>query len=98
MSAITKHMVEKAAEKLSDAAFPIVLDERGIEVVVKGLTKREWFAGMALQGFLASDLSTKDYTNKVISWSVVLADALIEKLNGTKGDADISGIPVKNSE
>ena len=48
------------------------------------LTKREWFAGMALQGLLANmanDLSAKDeYSGYVQTLAVNHADALIKKL------------------
>lgn len=38
-----------------------------------GLTKREWFAGMALQGMLASRTSWYDYSKSAYK----LADAMI---------------------
>lgn len=46
-----------------------------------GLTKREYFAAMALQGFLANDSAL--ITSKVRD-AVKAADALIEELNKTK--------------
>lgn len=46
-----------------------------------GLTKREYFAAMALQGLLANDSAL--ITSKVID-AVKAADALIEELNKTK--------------
>lgn len=46
-----------------------------------GLTKREFFAAMAMQGFCAVTW-TKDYDHdEVASWSVEAADALIAALN-----------------
>lgn len=45
-----------------------------------GLTKREWFAGMAMQGLCAGspvDISE----DKIVSWSISMADALIAALN-----------------
>lgn len=47
-----------------------------------GLTKREYFAAMALQGLLSADScwSTSSYTIR----SVEIADALIEELNRKK--------------
>jgi hypothetical protein len=47
-----------------------------------GLTKREWFAGLAMQGLLASgeiDVGT------VTSWAVGYADALIAELAKGEG-------------
>ena len=49
-----------------------------------GLTKREYFAAMALQGLLANDSGL--ITSKAID-AVKAADALIEELNKTKQDA-----------
>ncbi len=42
-----------------------------------GLTKREYFAAMAMQGLLASG----DYTQDIAHSSVECADALISELN-----------------
>ena len=49
-----------------------------------GLTKREYFAAMALQGLLANDSGL--ITSKARD-AVKAADALIEELNKTKQDA-----------
>lgn len=48
-----------------------------------GLTKREYFAAMAMQGLCAKPVSDGriDYTNLTTS-AVIFADALIERLNG----------------
>jgi hypothetical protein len=47
-----------------------------------GLTKREYFAALALQGLLANYGSSYGVQN--IMESVYMADALIEELNKTK--------------
>jgi len=47
-----------------------------------GLTKREHFAAMALQGLLASDV--RDNPEGFATYSVKAADALIKELNKTK--------------
>ena len=47
-----------------------------------GLTKREYFAAMALQGLLANYGSSYSVQNTMEA--VYLADALIEELNKTK--------------
>jgi len=48
--------------------------------VQQGLTKRELFAAMAMQGFL-SDYQTNASTQAFAKVSVQMADALIEELN-----------------
>lgn len=53
-----------------DAAFP------GSQ---PGLTKREYFAAMALQGLLAD--GTNAFESEEIRYAVAFADALIEALN-----------------
>jgi hypothetical protein len=52
-----------------------------IDLPNNGLTKREYFAAIALQGLLANDSAL--ITSKVID-AVKAADALIEVLNKTK--------------
>jgi hypothetical protein len=50
-----------------------------------GLTKREHFAAMAMQGFLSGSIGTITPGNKTVTdisiYSVRIADALIEALN-----------------
>jgi hypothetical protein len=71
----------KAKDNGMDYAFP---DEFS-----KGLNKREWFAGMALQGIVAacgnSDgvVSYKD--NAVAANAISLADALLKQLAESDG-------------
>lgn len=66
----------------NDAAYPIangVLEWQG------GLTKREYFAAMALQGMLADRrLYHPDDMESACSDAVKMADELINKLNQTK--------------
>ena len=64
----------------SKAAF--YTDEYGIDAPQEGLTKREYFAVMALQGMLAKYGS--DYQVNNAKEAVYWADALIEELNKTK--------------
>lgn len=47
-----------------------------------GLTKREYFAAMALQGLLASDLKEEHSVEAQAQNAVWAADALIEALEG----------------
>ena len=65
----------------SKAAF--YTDEYGIDAPQEGLTKREYFAAMALQGLLAND--SELITSKARD-AVQAADALIEILNKAKYD------------
>lgn len=50
--------------------------------VVGGLTKREWFAGLALQGVLSENNVLEMYSlEELSSTAVQTADALITELN-----------------
>ena len=57
---------------------PIITLEYNNDYTSMGLTKREYFAAIALQGLLANDSAL--ITSKVID-AVKAADALIEELN-----------------
>ncbi|MFY8162443.1 MAG: hypothetical protein ACOVNU_14005 [Candidatus Kapaibacteriota bacterium] len=46
------------------------------------LTKREYFAGVALQGFLANPQDKKTCMQNILD-SILIADTLIEELNKT---------------
>lgn len=46
---------------------------------IEGLTKREYFAALALQGMLAYDRTRS--ADAIARWSVEAADALINELN-----------------
>lgn len=66
----------------NDQAFPVpglaLTDDSTSFMPVYGLTKREWFAGMALSGLLSlSDARFKSDVNE----AVLCADLLIERLN-----------------
>ena len=72
-----------------DFAFPIpsemiiqISEGGGCPDNYMGLTKREYFAAMALQGLLAGNILTADRTPKnVAHLAVVCADRLIADLN-----------------
>ena len=70
--------MENKETKTNNSAFPIIAEDY---IIDGGLTKREYFAAMALQGLLANDSAL--ITSKVID-AVKAADALIEELNKTK--------------
>lgn len=63
----------------NDTAYP-----RDYNVQNDGLTKREYFTAMALQGLLASYSPTSFPDAKdVAEWTIKYADALINELNKT---------------
>lgn len=67
----------------SDPAFPVALDDfRDFEHhPALGLTKREYFAAIAMQGIVASSVTTEAYTISAMARdSVRLADALLAAL------------------
>jgi hypothetical protein len=78
-----KHMAQQTNG--NDQAFarpPVLVENYGLHQGSKGLTKREYFAAMALQGMCANSSLTKIWTHENIAeWSVQQADALIEALN-----------------
>ena len=46
-----------------------------------GLTKREYFAGLAMQGLLANPKLTDDYESPLMADAVSYADSLLEALS-----------------
>ena len=68
-------------------AMPLVaLNSKGnpVEVTAFGLTKREQFAAMAMQGLKTGDYHT---FSDIVSDAVMMADALLAKLE-EKGDVE----------
>lgn len=64
---------------MTDANSPInPIDPRG--AISIGLTKREHFASMAMQGLLSGNLTTND-AEEIATSALQIADTLIEKLN-----------------
>lgn len=61
-----------------EAAFPAI--EGVTAFYVKGLTKREYIAAMALQGLLAQSPGP-DKANKFAKQAIIAADALLEELS-----------------
>jgi hypothetical protein len=64
--------------KANDPAFPIGFDD-GITQYF-GLTKREYFAAMALQGLLATTITEGKTYEHIANTSVWCADALLAEL------------------
>ena len=58
--------------------YPI---EPGCRAEYRGLTKREFYAAMAMQGMLANPEQGKIPTEALVQNAVTEADALIEELN-----------------
>lgn len=63
---------------------PINVIEYNNNYISTGLTKREYFAAMALQGALANKSAHERTIEMITESAVKLADALIEELNKTK--------------
>lgn len=68
-----------------DNAFPVFDSDGGASTAQIGLTKREYFAAMAMQGLLAADLDLQPGATAILS--IERADALIAALN-REGQAD----------
>ncbi len=67
-------------ENGQQAAFATASDSR----YQAGLTKREYFAGLAMQGMMANRDLTSKLCSEVAKWSVEMADALLVELERTK--------------
>jgi hypothetical protein len=67
--------------KAKGPAFPLISDYGYI--INAGLTKREYFAVMALQGLL-TDNESPNSREEFAGYAVKFADALIEELSKTK--------------
>lgn len=70
---------------VEESAFPI-FDKDGMAYTKNcGLTKREWYAGLAMQGILAHGYAstprdTREYVaNEISKGAFEIADAMIEK-------------------
>jgi len=62
--------------KGSDPANPVLKTNSQL-----GLTKREYFAGLMLQGMIAANSYSQNKKEEVSTLAVIYADALIEALN-----------------
>jgi hypothetical protein len=66
-----------------EAAFPITATpdlhtHKLLGPVAFGLTKREWFVGMALQGLLAQEGALTTDVGLLVSQAMVVVDALLQ--------------------
>lgn len=51
------------------------------EQVVSGLTKKEYFAALAMQALLANSAETTMTPSQCVSLAVIMSEGLIEELN-----------------
>ncbi len=71
-------LYDKATMNGQSTAFPTDIDD--------GLTKREWFAGMAMQGLIACEIvMVSGDATELAKFAVEHADALIKKLAESDG-------------
>ena len=49
-----------------------------------GLSKRELFAAMAMQGICSSDINNRFSSREIAQWAVIQAAILIDELNKTQ--------------
>lgn len=77
-----ERLIEMAEPIASEhPVYPSVLTEMG--VIVKGITRRELFAAMAMQGYLSDtgECNQADVLSTIPRWSVELANALCAELD-----------------
>ncbi len=68
----------------NDAAFKQIANDHifgGIQLTALGLTKREYFAAMAMQGTIAGSQGLDITSEQFAAISIKLADALIAELS-----------------
>ena len=77
---------DKFGNYIKDAAFPQTVETYEKIFHTKGLTKREYFAAMAMQGLLAAQNVYETGVNHDLNatHSVLSADAIIKALNEIK--------------
>jgi len=54
-------------------AFPVVFGDSAYS----GMTLRQWYAGMAMQGYLSSDIPNEIREAQVVGWAWSMADAML---------------------
>lgn len=65
----------------NDSAFPLSANFKDGHEVTYGLTKRELFAAMAMQGILSTETADDSFTGTLVAKrSVAFADALLAEL------------------
>ena len=74
--------MENKKTSANDSSFPVIAENY---IIDGGLTKREYFAAIALQGLITK--YGVDYQDEQIKQAIFVADIFIEELNKTKQDA-----------
>jgi hypothetical protein len=69
-----------SAPKDGGSVFPAKGNFHGAPWESTGMSLRDWFAGMALQGFLVAEPTMQDA--KAAEWSYALADAMLAAREG----------------
>ena len=76
--------MSKTTTRATDSAYPVPCTDAYVTPEVEGLTKREYFAAMALQGsFALYGNHPLPLASKMATDAVAYADALIDALNKT---------------
>ena len=75
-------MMQQVGENEFRASKPS--DQKEWNIPTEGLTKREYFAGLAMQGILANSSLNNLKEETVAEISVLCADKLLENLENTK--------------
>jgi len=71
-------------ENSEQPAFPVTWQDReGATVTEPGLTKREYFAGLALEGLLASDFEFNSVSH-CVETAIRHSDELLKQLSADK--------------
>jgi len=72
---------DKTEEYIKNSVFSQNIEHPHGNVTCKGLTKREYFAAMAMQGYISCGKANVISCKSLAIYSVQAADALIEELN-----------------
>ena len=76
---------ERFLVEANKPASPIVIPTGECDQVFPGLSKKEYFAGVALQGLLANpDVVAMDNTKSIAQFAVAYAEALLWELGGVQ--------------
>ena len=83
-------------ENRNQSAYPVTIEDNGNPSITHlGLTKREYFAAMAMQGLLSNpefikggsfDFKSRGTEEKLSSISTQLVDELLKKLDKSKSE------------
>ena len=77
-------MEKSKAQILGEQSFDSMLDPNG-SYTQYGLTKREYFAGLAMSGYVVQRHAQEHLDKvKIAKWSVEIAECLLEELSKLK--------------